>query len=205
MLKNIPLFRRLSSSSIMKGLPYKEDTTAIETAFKYSAHNYVPQPVVIQRGEGCYVWDTFGKKYYDFLCGYSSMNQGHCHPRIVAALVDQASKLTLSSRAFHNDVFIQYAKYITNLFGYDKVLPMNSGVEGGETACKLAKKWGYKVKKIPQNEAKIIYAQNNFWGRTMSAVSSSSDPSCYEDYGPYLPGVLMIPYDDLESLEVFYS
>ncbi len=174
---------------------------AIALENKYGAHNYHPLPVVLSKGEGIYVWDVEGKKYYDFLSAYSAVNQGHCHPRIIKALTDQASVLTLTSRAFHNDVLGQYEKYVTNLFGYDKVLPMNTGVEGGETALKLCRKWAYKVKGIPENKAKILFAENNFWGRTLAAVSSSTDPSAYEDYGPYLPGFEIVKYNDLDALE----
>jgi ornithine--oxo-acid transaminase len=157
--------------------------------------------VVLNRGEGVYVWDVEGKKYYDFLSAYSAVNQGHCHPKIVAALVEQASLLTLTSRAFHNDVLGAYEKYVTTLFGYDKILPMNTGVEGGETALKLCRKWAYKVKGIAPNKAKILFAENNFWGRTLAAVSSSTDPSAFNDYGPYLPGFEIVKYNDLEDLE----
>ncbi len=174
---------------------------AIALENKYGAHNYHPLPVVLSKGEGIYVWDVEGKKYYDFLSAYSAVNQGHCHPRIIKALTDQASVLTLTSRAFHNDVLGQYEKYVTNLFGYDKILPMNTGVEGGETALKLCRKWAYKVKGIPENKAKILFAENNFWGRTLAAVSSSTDPSAYEDYGPYLPGFEIVKYNDLDALE----
>src|SRR3954463_2882541 len=137
---------------------------------KYGAHNYHPLPVVLSRGEGVYVWDVEGKRYYDFLSGYSAVNQGHCHPRIITALLDQARKLTLTSRAFHNDLLGEYAKYITGYFGYDKVLPMNTGVEGGETAIKLARKWGYLKKGIKENQARVIFAEGNFWGRTLAAI-----------------------------------
>jgi ornithine--oxo-acid transaminase len=141
------------------------------------------------------------QKYLDFLAAYSAVNQGHCHPRIIQALKDQADTLTLTSRAFHNDQFGPYAKYITDLFGYDKVLPMNSGVEAGETAVKLARKWAYLRKGVPQNQAKIVFAKDNFWGRSIAAVSSSTDPSSYKDYGPYVPGFEIVPYNDLEALE----
>jgi len=173
---------------------------AIELENKYGAHNYHPLPVVLKKGEGVYVWDVEGKKYYDFLSAYSAVNQGHCHPKIVQALVDQASELTLTSRAFHNDVLGAYEKYVTELFGYDKILPMNTGVEGGETALKLCRKWAYKVKGIEENKAKILFAENNFWGRTLAAVSSSTDPSAYNDYGPYLPGFEIVKYNDLDAL-----
>jgi ornithine--oxo-acid transaminase len=168
---------------------------------RYGAHNYKPVPVVIERGEGVYVWDLDGKQYFDFLSAYSAVNQGHCHPRIVAALVAQAQKLTLTSRAFHNSVLGECEKFLCEYFGYDKVLMMNSGVEGGETALKLTRKWGYLVKGIPQNEAKTVYAAGNFWGRTLAAISSSSDPESTNDYGPFLPGYIIVPYNDLEALE----
>ncbi|NQY00634.1 MAG: ornithine--oxo-acid transaminase [Flavobacteriaceae bacterium] len=174
---------------------------AIDLENKYGAHNYHPLPVVLNRGEGVYVWDVEGKKYYDFLSAYSAVNQGHCHPKIVQALVEQAQSLTLTSRAFYNDVLGTYEKFITELFGYDKVLPMNTGVEGGETALKLCRKWAYKVKGITENKAKILFAENNFWGRTLAAVSSSTDPSAYSDYGPYLPGFEIVKYNDLTALE----
>uniref|UniRef100_A0A668AP17 Ornithine aminotransferase n=1 Tax=Myripristis murdjan TaxID=586833 RepID=A0A668AP17_9TELE len=168
---------------------------------KYGAHNYHPLPVALERGEGLYVWDVDGNRYYDFLSAYSAVNQGHCHPKIIAALNAQASKLTLTSRAFFNDVLGVYEEYVTKLFGYDKVLPMNTGVEGGETACKLARKWAYNVKGVPKNQAKIIFAEGNFWGRTMAAISSSTDPSSYEGFGPYMPGFELVPYNDVPALE----
>lgn len=168
---------------------------------KFGAHNYHPLPVVLSKGEGVFVWDVEGKKYFDFLSAYSAVNQGHCHPRIIKALNDQASTLTLTSRAFHNDVLGRFEKFITKLFGYDKVLPMNTGVEGGETANKLARKWGYMKKGIPENQAKIIFANGNFWGRTLAAISSSDDPSSYKGFGPYMPGYHLIPYNDLNALE----
>ena len=173
----------------------------LDLELKYGAHNYHPLPVVLSRGEGIYVWDVEGKKYYDFLSAYSAVNQGHCHPKIIKALNSQASKLTLTSRAFHNDVLGPYEKFMTNFFGYDKVLPMNTGVEGGETANKLARKWGYMRKGIPENEAKIIFVNGNFWGRTLAAISSSDDPSSYKGFGPYMPGYNLIPYNDLNILE----
>jgi ornithine--oxo-acid transaminase len=168
---------------------------------KYGAHNYHPVPVVLNRGEGVFLWDVEDKRYYDFLSGYSAVNQGHCHPKIVAALIEQAQKLTLTSRAFHNDLLGEYAKYVTEYFGYDKVLPMNTGVEGGETAVKLARRWGYVKKGIEVNKAKIIFAEHNFWGRTLAAISSSTDPSSYKNFGPYMPGFELVPYDDLAALE----
>ncbi|VDM21386.1 unnamed protein product [Hydatigera taeniaeformis] len=169
-----------------------------EKEAKYGAHNYHPIEVVLCRGEGPYVWDIEGNKYLDFLSAYTAVSQGHCHPRIVKALVDQAQQLTLVSRAFYTDLLGEYEEYITKLFGYDKVLPMNTG---GETAIKLARKWGYKVKKIPRNEAIVIFAEGNFWGRTLAACSSSTDPSCYSDYGPFMPGFEIVPYDDIPALE----
>ena len=179
----------------------KKDNLYIEKESKYGAHNYHPLPVVLSKGEGLFVWDVNDKKYYDFLSAYSAVNQGHCHPKIIKALNDQANTLTLTSRAFHNDILGDYEKYITNLFGYDKVLPMNTGVEGGETANKLARKWGYLKKGIEENKARIIFANGNFWGRTLAAISSSDDPSSYKGFGPYMPGYSLIPYNDLDALE----
>ena len=167
----------------------------------YGAHNYHPLPVVLKKGEGVYLWDVEDKKYYDFLSAYSAVNQGHCHPKIISALIDQSKELTLTSRAFHNNVLGEYEKFITGFFGYDKVLPMNTGVEGGETAIKLARKWGYEIKKIPKNKAKIIFVEGNFWGRTLGAISSSTDPSSTNGFGPFMPGYEIIPYNDLKSLE----
>ncbi len=168
---------------------------------KYGAHNYHPLPVVLKKGTGVFLWDVDDKRYFDFLSGYSAVNQGHCHPAVVEVLQAQASELTLTSRAFHNDQLGEYEKYITTYFGYDKVLPMNTGVEGGETAIKLARRWGYTVKGIEANKAKIIFASGNFWGRTMAAISSSTDPSSYHNFGPYMPGFEVIPYNDLSALE----
>ncbi len=168
---------------------------------EFGAHNYHPIPVVIERGEGVFVWDVDGKKYFDFLAAYSAVNQGHCHPRIIKALVTQAQKLTLTSRAFYNNILGEYEKYITTFFGYDKVLPMNTGVEGGETAIKLARRWGYDVKGIPENKAKIVFANGNFWGRTLAAISSSNDPSSYKGFGPYMTGYELVDYNDLIALE----
>jgi len=173
----------------------------LELEEKYGAHNYHPLPVVLNKGEGVFVWDVDGKRYYDFLSGYSAVNQGHCHPTIIAALTEQAQHLTLTSRAFHSNLLGIYEKYITEYFGYDKVLPMNTGVEGGETAIKLARRWGYTVKGIAENKAKIIFAAGNFWGRTLAAISSSTDPSSYANFGPYMPGFEVIPYNDLPALE----
>ena len=173
----------------------------LELEDQFGAHNYHPIPVVLKKGEGVFLYDVDGKRYYDFLSGYSAVNQGHCHPAIIKTLQEQASKLTLTSRAFHNNILGEYEKYITSYFGYDKVLPMNTGVEGGETAIKLARRWGYNVKGIPENQAKIIFAEGNFWGRTLAAISSSTDPSSYQGFGPYMPGFGLVPYNDLITLE----
>ena len=172
---------------------------ALEDA--HGAHNYHPLPVVLDRGEGVHVWDVEGKKYFDFLSAYSAVNQGHCHPHIVGALQRQSQRLTLTSRAFYNSNLGPFEKFMTDLFGYDKVLPMNSGVEGGETSNKLARKWGYQKKGIPENKARILFAHGNFWGRTLAAISSSDDPLSYKDFGPYMPGYDLIPYNDLDALE----
>uniref|UniRef100_A0A7N4V3T9 Ornithine aminotransferase n=1 Tax=Sarcophilus harrisii TaxID=9305 RepID=A0A7N4V3T9_SARHA len=197
-----------------------------EREAKYGAHNYHPLPVALERGKGgkwglghafedlprsivglwagIYVWDVEGRKYFDFLSAYSAVNQGHCHPKIVDALKTQVDKLTLTSRAFYNDVLGEYEEYVTKLFNYNKVLPMNTGVEAGETACKLARRWAYTVKGIPKYKAKIIFAAGNFWGRTMSAISSSTDPTSYDGFGPFMPGFEIIPYNDLPALEVLF-
>lgn len=167
----------------------------------YSAHNYHPLPVVLEKGAGVFLWDVDGKRYYDFLSGYSAVNQGHCHPRIINMLVEQAQKLTLTSRAFHSNIFGEYAQYITSYFGFDKVLPMNTGVEAVETAIKLARRWGYVVKGIEDNKAKIIVCAQNFHGRTSTVISFSSDPSAYTRFGPYMPGFEIVEYDNLAALE----
>jgi ornithine--oxo-acid transaminase len=167
---------------------------------KYGAHNYHPLPVVLQRGEGVHVWDIDGKKYYDFLSGYSAVNQGHCHPKITEAFIAQARQLTLTSRAFYNDRLGEYEKYITEYFQYDKVLPMNTGVEAVETAIKLCRRWAYQVKGIPANKAKIIVCEHNFHGRTAAVISFSSDPASYTGFGPFMPGFEIIPYNDLKAL-----
>ena len=172
---------------------------------QYGAHNYHPIPVVIEKGSGIYLTDVDGKKYIDFLSGYSAVNQGHCHPTIINALTSQAQNLTLTSRAFHNNWLGEYEKYITDFFGYDKVLPMNTGVEAGETAIKLSRRWGYEVKKIPHNEAVIIFAEGNFWGRTIAAISSSTDPSSYTNFGPFVPGFSLVPYNNLVALETAFK
>ncbi len=174
---------------------------AMDWENQYGAHNYHPLPVVLDKGDGVHVWDVEGKKYLDFLSAYSAVNQGHCHPKIISKFIEQAQKLTLTSRAFYNSQLGIYEKYITDFFGYDKVLPMNTGVEGGETAVKLARKWGYTVKGIPDNEAQMVFVDGNFWGRTLAAISSSNDPSSYAGFGPYMTGYLRIPYNDLNALE----
>lgn len=173
----------------------------LELEEKFGAHNYHPLPVVLEKGEGIYLWDVEGKQYVDFLSGYSAVNQGHCHPKIIQALTQQAQKLTLTSRAFHNNLLGQYEQYITQYFHYDKVLPMNTGVEGGETAIKLARRWAYAKKGVPENKAKIIFAEGNFWGRTLAAISSSTDPSSYHQFGPFMPGFELVPYNNTEALE----
>ncbi len=168
---------------------------------EFGAHNYHPIPVVLEKGKGVFVWDVDGKKYYDFLSGYSAVNQGHCHPRIVQTLIEQSQKLTLTSRAFYNNLLGEYAKFITNYFGYDKVLPMNTGVEAVETAIKLCRRWGYTNKEIPDAKAKIVVCEQNFHGRTSTVISFSSDPLSYQRFGPYMPGFIRIPYNDLETLQ----
>lgn len=173
----------------------------IERESKFGAHNYHPLPVVLEKGEGIYVWDTDGKKYFDFLSAYSAVNQGHCHPKIVQALCDQAKKLTLTSRAFYNNVLGEYEEFITNYFGYDKVLPMNTGAEADETALKLARRWGVVKKGIPNDEVKIICCEGNFHGRTITIVTMSNDPDSYANYGPLTPGFIRIPYNDTDALE----
>ena len=172
----------------------------IQREDKYGAHNYHPLPVVLDRGEGVYVWDVEGRRYYDFLSAYSAVNQGHCHPKIVGAMTEQAQKLTLTSRAFYNSLLGEFEQYITEYFGYDKVLPMNSGAEGDETALKLCRKWAYEKKGIPENEAKIIVCEGNFHGRTITIISMSTDPDSYKGFGPYTPGFVTIPYNDTDAL-----
>jgi len=173
---------------------------AIELEDKYGAHNYHPLPVVLSRGEGVFVWDVEGKKYFDFLSAYSAVNQGHCHPRIIQTMMDQAKTLTLTSRAFYNDVLGVYEKFITGYFGYDKVLPMNTGAEGVETALKICRKWAYEKKGIPEPQAKIIVCEGNFHGRTITVISMSTDPDARSGFGPYTPGFITIPYNDLDAL-----
>lgn len=173
---------------------------AIELEAKYGAHNYHPLPVVLERGEGVFVWDVDGKRYYDFLAAYSAVNQGHCHPVIIAAMMEQAQKLTLTSRAFYNDSLGEYAKFITSYFGYNKVLPMNTGAEGVETALKLARKWAYEKKGIAENQAKFIVCKNNFHGRTITIVSASSDPDAKNNFGPFTPGIIAVEYNNVNAL-----
>eukprot|EP00565_Helicotheca_tamesis_P009463 CAMPEP_0185723810 /NCGR_PEP_ID=MMETSP1171-20130828/520_1 /TAXON_ID=374046 /ORGANISM="Helicotheca tamensis, Strain CCMP826" /LENGTH=444 /DNA_ID=CAMNT_0028391563 /DNA_START=199 /DNA_END=1533 /DNA_ORIENTATION=+ len=172
---------------------------------RFGAHNYHPLPVVLSRGKGTKLYDIDGNTYYDFLSAYSAVNQGHCHPKITGALIEQAQKLTLTSRAFHNDCLGEYAEFITSYFGYDRVLPMNTGVEGGETAVKLARRWGYDVKGIATNKARVLFAGNNFWGRTLAAISSSSDPTAYTGFGPYMPGFDQVEYNSIPSLEAEFE
>lgn len=174
---------------------------AIELEDKYGAHNYHPLPVVLERGEGVYVWDVEGKQYFDFLSAYSAVNQGHCHPKIVSALVEQAQRLTLTSRAFYNDSLGEYEKFITSYFGFDKVLPMNTGAEGVETALKLARKWAYEKKGVAAEQAKIIVCKNNFHGRTISIVSASNDPDARINFGPFTPGIISVEYNNAAALE----
>lgn len=176
-------------------------TQAMELEDQYGAHNYHPIPIVIERGDGIFVWDPEGKRYFDFLSAYSAVNQGHCHPRLVNAMVEQAKTLTLTSRAFYNNILGQYEQYITEFFGYDKVLPMNTGVEAVETAIKLARKWGHQVKGIPDAQAKIIFVKHNFHGRTLAVISGSTDPDSRGGFGPYMPGYEVIPYNDTQALE----
>lgn len=176
-----------------------EQAIALEN--KYGAHNYHPLPVVLTKGQGALVWDVDGKKYYDFLSAYSAVNQGHCHPKIINAMIEQARTLTLTSRAFYNDCLGVYEKYVTEYFGYDKMLPMNSGAEADETALKLRRKWAYLKKGVPENQAKIIVCDGNFHGRTITIISLSSDPDAYKDYGPFTPGFVSIPYNDIPALE----
>lgn len=167
----------------------------------YGAHNYHPLPVVLSRGEGVYLWSPEGERYFDCLAAYSAVNQGHCHPRLVKVMTEQAGLLTLTSRAFYSDALGEFCRFVTEYFGYQRVLPMNTGVEGGETAIKLARRWGYRHKQIPDQKARVVFVEGNFWGRTMSAISSSTDPTCKDGFGPYMPGFDIIPYDDVPALE----
>ena len=205
-----------SASSSSKASKY------IDREYKYGAHNYKPVPAVIEKAKGVYVWDVDGKQYFDFLSAYSAVNQGHCHPRLLEVLKNQAEKVTLTSRAFHNSVLGEYCEFLSKLLKYDKVLPMNtglllhtypllyeiiheySGVEACETAVKLARRWAYDVKKVPENKAKVVFANDNFWGRSIAAVSASTDPDSYSGFGPFVPGFEKIPYNDLNALEVCF-
>ena len=184
--------------SVLNTISSKE---AIDLEYNFGAHNYHPLPVVLNKGDGVFVWDVEGNKYYDFLSAYSSVNQGHCHPKIVNAMIDQAKTLTLTSRAFHNDQLGRYEQFITSYFGFDKVLPMNTGAEAVETALKIARRWGYEVKKLPANKGKIIVCENNFHGRTTTIISFSNDPVARDNFGPYTDGFIKIPYDDINALE----
>ena len=184
---------------LIKNQNQSERAIALEN--EYGAHNYHPLPVVLNKGEGVYVWDVEGKRYYDFLSAYSAVNQGHCHPRIIGALKNQAETLTLTSRAFHNDKLGEYEKYVTDFFGFDKVLPMNTGAEAVETAIKLCRKYAYEKKSIPEEQAQIIVCENNFHGRTTTIISFSNDETAKKNFGPYTPGFIKIPYDDIEALE----
>ena len=181
--------------------PVSSADNAMDLEWHYGAHNYHPVPVVLARGEGIFVWDVDDKRYFDFLSAYSAVSQGHCHPRIVKAMIQQAQRLTLTSRAFYNDKTGLCEKYLCDYFGFDKALMMNSGAEGGETALKLTRKWAYLVKRIAQNQAKMVFATGNFWGRTLAAISSSTDASSTNDFGPLVPGYIVVPYNDLEALE----
>ncbi|XP_065648123.1 ornithine aminotransferase, mitochondrial isoform X2 [Hydra vulgaris] len=197
------LFKRITNlkQSAFYGSYSAKTNEVFEREDNFGAHHFAPLPVALCKGKGVYVWDVDGRRYYDFLSGFSVLNQGHCHPKIIDALKTQAEKLTYTSRAFYSEALGEFQVYATKLFGYDRILPMNTGVEGGETACKLARKWGYRVKGIPENQAKIIFAEKNFWGRTLAACSSSSDPDIKNDYGPYMPGFEMVPYNNLNALE----
>lgn len=187
-------------------LPYSQQTAYyLDLEEKYGAHNYHPLPVVLEKGQGVYVWDVEGNRYYDFLSGYSAVNQGHCHPKIVSAFIEQSKKLTLTSRAFYNNLLGEYEKFITSFFGYNKVLPMNTGVEAVETGIKLCRKWAYQVKGIPENQAKIVVCEGNFHGRTTGVISFSSDPSATQNFGPFMPGFILIPYNDLSALETAFQ
>lgn len=179
----------------------KSSREAMELEDKFGAHNYHPLPVVLAKGQGVFMWDVEGKRYYDFLSAYSAVNQGHCHPKITAALIEQVQTLELTSRAFYNNVLGAYEKFVTEYFGYQRILPMNTGAEGDETALKLTRKWAYKVKGVPENQAKIICCENNFHGRTITVVSMSTDPQARNDFGPFTPGFITIPYNDLGALE----
>uniref|UniRef100_A0A914YR14 Ornithine aminotransferase n=1 Tax=Panagrolaimus superbus TaxID=310955 RepID=A0A914YR14_9BILA len=206
------MLSRLSVQSIRsitaqaKNAPESASTATTAAAFmerekRFGAHNYKPVPVVIDRAKGVHVWDVEGKQYFDFLSAYSAVNQGHCHPRLVNVIKEQATRVTLTSRAFYNSVLGEYEEYMNKIFGYDKLLPMNTGVEASETAVKLARRWAYDVKGVPTNEAKVVFAKGNFWGRSIAAISASDDPESHGGYGPFVPGFELIPYNDLNALE----
>ena len=198
------VLRFLTLATARKCRPLSSQATqaVFDREDKYGSRNYRPLPVALCRGKGVFVWDVDGKRYYDFFSAISAVNQGHCHPKIIGALKEQAEVLTLTSRQFYNDLLGIFDEYITNMFGYDRVLPMNTGVEACDTAVKLARKWAYTVKGVPQNQAKVIFPNNNFWGRSLAACSSSTNPDCFGDYGPFMPGFQLIGYNDAVALEV---
>lgn len=196
------LHRATRPCATYPGPPGPKSEAIFEKEKQFGAHNYAPLPVALCKGEGSYVWDVDGKQYLDFMSAYSAVNQGHRHPRIVRALKEQADKLTLTSRAFYNDALCEFEEYTTKLFGYDKLLPMNTGVEAADTSVKLARRWAYDVKGVPRYQAKVVFAEGNFWGRSIAAVSASTDPSSYTGYGPFVPNFVTIPFDNLKELEV---
>ncbi|GMS88857.1 hypothetical protein PENTCL1PPCAC_11032, partial [Pristionchus entomophagus] len=212
MLRGLVLSARAASSSASRGAAaaasakkapaaLSKSEEVFQREYKYGCHNYKPVPVALSRGKGVFVWDVEGKRYFDFLSAYSAVNQGHCHPRLVQTMKEQSEVLTLTSRAFYNDVLGEYEEYITRLFKYDKVLPMNSGVEACESAVKLARRWAYDVKGVPENKAKVVFAKDNFWGRSIAAISASTDPDSYAGFGPFVPGFETVEYNDLKALE----
>ncbi|XP_050529548.1 ornithine aminotransferase, mitochondrial [Daktulosphaira vitifoliae] len=200
LLKHARFFNNVSITRLIS-MKATSSTEIIEREKKVSAFNYDPLSVVISKGDGVYMWDVEGKKYFDFLGGFATLNQGHCHPKIIKAMVDQLSILHHTSRAIHHDCLYELNEFLTKTFGFDKVLNMNTGVEGGETSIKIARKWGYRVKKIPENQAQVVFAHGNFWGRTIAAISSSTDPNSFNEFGPHVPGYQVVPYDDLGKLE----
>ncbi|KAL4134829.1 hypothetical protein QTP88_006533 [Uroleucon formosanum] len=200
LLKYTRLFNNGSISRLTSNTA-KSSSEVIQREKKVSANNYDPSPVVITRGEGIFMWDVEGKKYYDFVGGFATLNQGHCHPKIIKAMTDQLNKLHHTSRAIFHDSLYELNEFLTKQFSYEKVLNMNTGVEGGESSVKIARKWGYRVKKIPQNQAQVVFAHGNFWGRTIAAISASTDPTSFDEFGPHVPGYQIVPYDDLGKLE----
>uniref|UniRef100_A0A2S2NUQ7 Ornithine aminotransferase n=1 Tax=Schizaphis graminum TaxID=13262 RepID=A0A2S2NUQ7_SCHGA len=200
LLKYTRLFNN-GSVTRLNSTAAKSSAEVIQREKKVSANNYDPSPVVITRGEGIFMWDVEGKKYYDFVGGFATLNQGHCHPKIIKAMTDQLNKLHHTSRAIFHDSLYELNEFLTKQFDYEKVLNMNTGVEGGESSVKIARKWGYRVKKIPQNQAQVVFAHGNFWGRTIAAISSSTDPTSFDEFGPHVPGYQIVPYDDLGKLE----